>query len=100
MPCSACGQSVQLKAGIDFSKLQGNDGLVTLRSRPDCGDRYTGPYETMKVLVVGLGTERERVFPASQAVKANFYARKEMLGMKPVFAGLLCRGVVAELYGE
>lgn len=73
-------------------------GTIMLQSMPDCIDPYTGPFKKMTVLVVGFGTESEKIFRRNQRSEALQYARDNKVSLDPVVAGELCSAAVESVF--
>jgi hypothetical protein len=101
MPCSRCGKGTDpafLTGAIQHSSpvLDEND-LFALSSAPECTEPYHGQFLGASVIVVGRGTDKEKLFRKGDRLEASKMARQQNLTYDHVLAKHLCHELVVDL---
>ena len=78
----------------------GANGIYPLASHPECTRPYNGKSRTQSVYVVGLNTERERVFKRKDNKDAIRYAKETDEILHHLAADTLCHEAMEALFGD
>lgn len=78
----------------------GTNGTYALHQAPGCTTPYDGDYRHDSVFVIGIGTDKERIFTRRQRTQALEYARDNDLRIDPLSAHALCSDVMVAFFGS
>ena len=76
-----------------------DDGVVMLRSAPECTTPYSGIYKQATVFVIGYDTDSETLFTRGERTAALKMAKEQNLTFNQVVARSLCHETVVALLG-
>ena len=61
---------------------------------------YTGRHRNQSVMIVGYGTEHERIFTTPERVAARRYAKQHQLGLSRAIASQLPHDIGVSVFGD
>lgn len=103
MACGKCGgrrDTSILGAHLPSGNyVRDENGLFPLAQAPDCTEKYHGQFQGASVFVVGMGTEKEKLFVRGQKVEAMKYAKAQETSLDHVHVTSLCHEPVLGLLG-
>jgi hypothetical protein len=73
--------------------------MFPLAAAPDCTEPYHGAFVGASLLVVGRGTDNERIFVRGQRTDALRYAKARKTTLDHVQARALCHDAVLAVLG-
>ncbi|MBT8241665.1 MAG: hypothetical protein KJN63_10600 [Acidimicrobiia bacterium] len=78
----------------------GKNGVYELAAYPDCFRPYSGKRRAESLFVVGLGTDKERLFARRDNKAAIAYAKETKERLIQLHVTQVCYEAVAVLFGE